>query len=1118
MAKLVTNQQEFLTEIIEKILPCSDSLHFLVGYFYFSGFEQIYKNLGDRKLRILVGMSIEKDISNKIREFQIIQEVNHSRLEIKNNYFKSLVDVFNDTDFFDNDEKQEAFRIFFSKIKDGSLEIKKTEQPNHAKLYLFEHTPEHNQSGLLPGTMITGSSNLSLSGMKNRQEINVILRDEYSEGKKLFDDLWENHSVDIVREGDLDDFLTEVVEKLWIDKLYHPFLFYLRVLLEYFEIEAKEEITFPDKITEGRFFDLKYQKDAIIKALNTLDQHNGVLICDVVGLGKSIIASAVAFNLRKKVIIIAPPHLHYQWDQEYRTLFGLNAVVYGSSSIDKALEHLKKVWNDEEVLIIVDEAHKYRNENTSDYLNLHRLCQGNKVILLTATPFNNRPQDIFAMIKLFQIPSKSTIRTVDNLSSQFQDAVKEYRSIEKARKKENADQKILKKRLQSLAAQIRLVLEPVVIRRSRIDLEKIEEYRKDLDAQNIKYLFAEPPVIKEYYLGDLSGLYLKTLNRIYPKDAAAYPAEEQTKVKSEFIGARYKPVNYLLDLAQFKEKLKKEHPHIDPDSLNIAQINLADFMRRLLVARFESSVYAFGKTLDSMIHSMTMVKGYYDKVGKVPVFKIGQLPDIDKLLDNLDDSTLAELEDYTFEKELDKQYEKGLFFIPKSELRDDFINDLRQDIDLLKNIHDEWFSEGIRHDPKLESFRLEIKQQLLQDPARKIIVFSEYADTAEYIYKELNRRSEKTRPQTGTKLAVFTDKPVRILFYSGQISTTQHRRTVRENFDASSSVQRDDYDVLIATDALSEGVNLNRAGTVFNYDIPYNPTRVIQRVGRINRIGKMLFDKIYIYNYFPTDIGEKEIRKKQVSTLKKAMIDALLGEDTRILTKEEELRSYFHEKYNAALALQEEESWDTQYQEELYYLKKTRPEWLEKAKEIPHRARIRRTAGKDTAGVIIFGKKGEDYTFRLGKSEKESAAISVEQALSLFQADFSEKPQQVSKDFDKIYQNARKNMFVPKTHLSIKGPKGEAINKIEHLKETVPVLKDYLTDLYNVAKELNSLPEGLYSYIRTIDERTLKADLQELQKLAPQDYLAKIIKTARTIEEGKETLILSEELIKKTLI
>ncbi|HHE37641.1 MAG TPA: helicase [Candidatus Cloacimonetes bacterium] len=1092
MAKLVTNQKEFLSEIIDNILPSSNNLYFLVGYFYFSGFEQMYKNINDKKMKILIGMNIEKNMSNKIKEFTIIQEINQSRLEIKKSYFKSFVEIFNDTDYFDSEEKQEAFRIFIGKMKDGSLEIRKTEHPNHAKLYLFEHKEEVSQNGLNPGTMITGSSNLTRAGLKGQHEINVILRDEYPEGKRIFDELWEM-AIDIVNEGNLDEFMEEVFEKVWIDKLYKPYLFYIRILIEYFAIRESGEVVFPDEITEGQFFNLKYQIDAVRKSIQIIEQHNGVLISDVVGLGKSIIASTVAFNMRKKVIIIAPPHLHYQWDKEYRTIFKFNAVVFGTGSIHKAIDHLRNVWNDEEVLIIVDEAHKFRNENTDDYINLHKLCQGNKVMLLTATPFNNRPQDIFAMIKLFQIPSKSTIRTVDNLSYQFQQMIKEYKAINKERKKKDVDEAKLKRRIQNLAKKIRHILEPVIIRRSRIDLDKIKEYKNDLKKQGFKYVFAEAPIEKEYYLGDLAELYLKTLNTIYHEESKKNKGKKTDKI--EFIGARYKPVNYLKDLSKFKERLKAEHQHIDADVIRVAQSNLADFMRRLLVSRFESSINAFKCTLNSMIKSMESVKKYYEKAAKIPVFKKGNLPDIDSFKD-IGEDVKNDLENYNFEKELEKQYEKGLFFIPKDDLKEDFIKDLDQDLNLLINIRKEWFENGIKTDPKLENFKIEIQKQLKDDPKRKIVVFSEYADTAKYIFEEIKK-----------------DKNIRAFYYSSKISSTENKKVIRENFDASNKIQKDYYDIIIATDALSEGVNLNRAGTVFNYDIPYNPTRVIQRVGRINRIGKMLFNKLFIYNYFPTDIGEEEIRVKQISTLKKAMIDALLGEDTKVLTKEEELKSYFHQKYNEALKLQEQESWDTKYQDDLYYLKKKKPELIEKALSIPRRSRIQRTEKKSQSGVIIFGKKAEDYTFRLGTSETESHALSVEEAFELFEAEISEKPKKVSKHFEKIYQQTKDNMFISKTQVSTSGKKGEAINKIELLIELSPEKKDYFADLYFVAKELNGLPDGVFTLIRKIDSENLKDDVNDLIKKVPHNYLAKIIKKANKIDEGTETLILAEELI-----
>ncbi|MEA2013281.1 MAG: phospholipase D-like domain-containing protein [Verrucomicrobiota bacterium] len=207
-----------------------------------------------------------------------------------NSQDKILVEIFNNTDYFDTEEKQEAFRIFINKIKDGSLEIGKTKNPNHAKLYLFEHKEEFNQNGINPGTMITGSSNLTRSGLRGQHEINVILRDDYQEGKQIFDELWES-SINIVNENNLDDFIANVEKKIWLDKLYKPYLFYIRMLSEYFSIKEPVGIVLPDEITKSKFFNLKYQIDAIKRSMEILQQHNGVLISDVVGLGKSIIAS-----------------------------------------------------------------------------------------------------------------------------------------------------------------------------------------------------------------------------------------------------------------------------------------------------------------------------------------------------------------------------------------------------------------------------------------------------------------------------------------------------------------------------------------------------------------------------------------------------------------------------------------------------------------------------------------------------------------------------------------------------------------------------------------------------------------------------------------------------------
>ncbi|HOJ16468.1 MAG TPA: phospholipase D-like domain-containing protein [Caldisericia bacterium] len=174
----ITNQKLFLSEIINNILPLSESLKILVGYFYFSGFEQIYKAIEDKDVKILVGLDIEVDLMNRVKEYAIINyKNNQSRASVRDKYLNSLKDAINETNLFDSIEKQEAFEVFLKKIQDNTLQIKKTLDPNHAKLYLFKTLPEFNQLNTYPGTVITGSSNLTLSGLKNQKEINHISRE-----------------------------------------------------------------------------------------------------------------------------------------------------------------------------------------------------------------------------------------------------------------------------------------------------------------------------------------------------------------------------------------------------------------------------------------------------------------------------------------------------------------------------------------------------------------------------------------------------------------------------------------------------------------------------------------------------------------------------------------------------------------------------------------------------------------------------------------------------------------------------------------------------------------------------------------------------------------------------
>jgi superfamily II DNA/RNA helicase len=318
-------------------------------------------------------------------------------------------------------------------------------------------------------------------------------------------------------------------------------------------------------------------------------------------------------------------------------------------------------------------------------------------------------------------------------------------------------------------------------------------------------------------------------------------------------------------------------------------------------------------------------------------------------------------------------------------------------------------------------------------------------------------------------------------------------------------MQDNDYDVLVATDAISEGYNLHRAGTVFNYDIPYNPTRVIQRVGRINRINKKVFDEIYIYNYFPTSIGEIETRAKEISTLKMAMINAIIGEDTKVLTGDIELRSFFAEQYKKMANASEVESWETKYRELLDKAKNTRE--YETALNIPHRSRISRTVDKSRKGVLMFGRKKDTCVFKISGDLLDSEVLAEEDAFRLFEADIIEQAKPVSKSFDAVYQNIKQGLFKNTVTERTDRQKREVLDKINVISKSGKLSSDYMRDL-QYAVEIGALSGLSMQHIRQLKPGEYTALPQEIE----QDFLDRVSRMARDVDEGKASIILSEEL------
>lgn len=1098
--------EQSLSKIINNLLPAkTKAMDFLVGYFYFSGMEEVYNNLEDKAMRILVGLDMDHDILKKTSEFDLhVNSRRPSSKELREDFFQSLIQLFNETGYFESSKQAEAFKIYYEKIKNGTLEIRKTLDPCHAKMYIFAYKDELTEDGETPGTVITGSSNFSYSGFQSNNEINVRFhtKPEFEDAKAIFEELWETASV-LVDKDRIAEFENGVMKHIWYEQTPTPYLLYLRVLYEYFHLDKTYTILTPHELTNGEFLNLKYQEDAVRLGIETIRRHNGVIVADVVGLGKSIIGATIARNLDLRTLIVAPPHLVKQWE-EYSVEFGVRGVMVRSrGNMERVLEDYRSMHREgEEWLVVIDEAHAFRNEFTKDYAILHELCQGNKVLLLTATPFNNKPEDIYAMIKLFQIPSRSTLQTVSNLGAEFAHWIAVYKKLKADQRNGKIAKQEVKVAIDSIGSHIRKMIEPLVIRRSRLDLEKIPAYKEDLKRQGIEFPEVLPPEEKTYCLGNLTTLYKYTLERICSHksdDPSLYEDIEFQKLREDneliekgvFVAARYQPLSfYKLDYYEQIVQLIRD-AGMDENLFFNTQRNLASFMRTLLVRRFESSQYAFKKSLESMLQNCLCIQQWIDRLKCIPVYKKGNIPDVEELYNSTDDGQLSFFPEEV-EKMLDSLLKKGMFTIPCEFLKDEFFEALQSDINILTDLKQKWDEVPESDDPKLTTFIDILKKQSQGDPQRKIIVFSQFADTVDYLGRKLEE----------SKLPVFA--------YTSAKANKSNKQTIMANFDAGLKAEKQEnkYHILVATDAISEGYNLHRAGTIFNYDIPYNPTRVIQRVGRINRINKKVFDQLYIYNYFPTDIGETETHIRQISTTKMAMIHAIMGEDTRYLTTDAELNNYFVDVYKRLLAANEKESWDTQYRVLLDQLIGT--EDMDKALDLPLRCKIHRNTTYGDSGVLVVAKRNGDFVFKFANEDKsslESQTLEHKDAFELIAAKPGEPAYAPTQRFFTNYKKVIDAFSAREEKTDSEKNQREALQKVQLIRRERVLNDEYLQDLETAIRY--DAVSGFY--LREIN-RLKKAEYTNLPEIITQEYIQDILRHYNAISLGEEKIIVAEEI------
>lgn len=511
-------------------------------------------------------------------------------------------------------------------------------------------------------------------------------------------------------------------------------------------------------------------------------------------------------------------------------------------------------------------------------------------------------------------------------------------------------------------------------------INAVKEASREMREKLLKYVMVRRTrtEVLKYFKGDIERQGLSFPEIDDPK-RIIYTFDEQTnrifsatiELLKQFSYSRYTPLLYL------KEP-------ISPLEMQ-SQRNIGGFMKGILVKRLESSFHAFGNTLIRFIKSYERFIGMLNK----ETVYISKKVNVYDFLDEDNEEGLLRL----VEQEKVQKYES-------LEFTDNFKIKLEGDLKLLKEIGSLW--KDIAIDPKLEQLVKELKKNpILKN--NKLIIFTESKETGEHLYKNLdiNFRGE----------TIFFSSSGG-LYRGEKIDNAIARELIIENFDPRHKEQKDDLRILITTDVLAEGVNLHRSNIVINYDLPWNPTRVLQRVGRVNRVGSK-HEKVYLFNFFPTAQSDEHLGlEARVKAKIQAFHDAL-GEDAKYLTEEEEVTT--HELFGDRLyrKLSDRKSYegeDEGERSELEYLQKIRsirdkePALFEKIKRLPRKARscrelpVCRGAVPAPDQVITFFRKGKLKKFCLSNGATAREVIFLD-AVDLFECEADTKKLSIPKGF-----------------------------------------------------------------------------------------------------------------------
>ena len=1017
------------------------NLDAVVGFLRASGYFSLRPFLDNiNRVRILIGIDVDKYIAQAANQGKIFfgaeEEVREEclrkiRRDIESSNYKT--------------EVEDGIFQMIQDLIDGKLELRAHPSKKiHAKLYIL-YPDDFNQYS--QGVAITGSSNLSGNGLgiseDKQYEFNVKL-DRYDDvkfAKDEFDQLWEEAEGCSITAEDV----KASVDRTYLKGDVKPYDLYIKMLMEYFSdrvlaTDDKNPFDMPEGYTK-----YDYQMDAVVEGYQKLIRYDGFFLADVVGLGKTVIATMIAKKFliengrdKTKILVVYPPAVEQNWKATFKD-FGIDkyAKFVTNGSLSKVLdEENYNYWNaDEYDLILVDEAHKFRSHTTSAFEQLQEICkmprieQGNipgykkKVMLISATPMNNTPADIYNEIQLFQDPRRCTIDGVANLTAFFSPLIKEFQQL---RKNPNFDVTQFKK----LAEHVRdRVIKPLTVRRTRTDIESVTRYNKDING----FPKVERPNASSYelneHLADLFESAMQTLDK-------------------KLTYARYQAIAYL----------KPEVSNGLYDNAELISRSLAGIRKNGLVKRLESSFYAFQVSLDNFRQAN---KNMIDMFNRDKVFIA---PDLD--INNLLESGYTDEE---IEEKLNAKAEDN----PKNsvfkaeDFKPEFIEMLQSDQDTLEKMCKAWEKITDADDSKFAKFNELLKHELFKEdrnPEQKLVVFSESVDTVKYLERRINRKDV---------LVISADNRSKLF------------KTIRENFDANYKTKLNDYNIILTTDVLAEGVNLHRANVIVNYDTPWNSTRLMQRIGRVNRIGSVS-KHIYNYVFYPSREGNREINLNQIALSKIQTFHSTFGEDNQIYSQEEILDRDLTKLFDEGMKKQKEEgNQELPFYEELRTLYKTNRREYNRIEKLSLRSRTgrekRTVEGVTLSGdTLVFLKTNfRKVFFLVSETAKE---LSVLDALKYFKASTEEQP------VERIEQHYK--------HINM------ALQKFRAMQDEEMRTQETSQDIQaTLGAQVSTAVNLLNNFIREIDDNELYLKIVQLKTLAERGVITYIPKRLQRIQK-----------------